>query len=39
VVAGFVLPLTLTAGVGWGRDGADQVPPTRTTYVRIGYGF
>jgi peptidoglycan hydrolase-like protein with peptidoglycan-binding domain len=39
VIAGFVLPLTLTAGVGWGRDGENLFPPTRTTYVRLGHGF
>lgn len=39
VVAGFVLPLTLTAGVGWGRDGEGLAPPTRTAYVRVGHAF
>jgi outer membrane protein assembly factor BamA len=39
VVAGFVLPLTLTGGVAWGRDGESRVPPTRTAYVRLGHGF
>ena len=39
VVAGYVLPLTLTAGVGWGHDGAGRYPDSRQTYVRLGYGF
>ena len=39
VVAGFVLPLTFTGGVAWGRDGAGRVPPTRTAYVRVGHAF
>jgi len=39
VVAGFVLPLTLTAGIAWGHDGAGRYPDSRQTYVRLGYGF
>jgi hypothetical protein len=39
IVAGFVLPLTLTAGVAWGHDGAERYPDSRQTYVRLGYGF
>jgi outer membrane protein assembly factor BamA len=39
VVAGFVLPLTVTVGVGWGRDGAEIYAPTRTAYVRVGHSF
>jgi hypothetical protein len=38
-VAGFQLPLTLTAGIGWGHDGSGGVPDTRTFYVRLGHGF
>jgi hypothetical protein len=39
VVAGFTMPLTLTAGVAWGRDGEGLAAPTRRTYVRVGHGF
>ena len=39
VVAGFGLPLTWTAGMGWGRDGAGALPPTRAVYVRAGRSF
>jgi hypothetical protein len=39
VVAGFTLPLTLTAGVAWGRDGEGMAAPTSRTYVRLGHGF
>ncbi len=39
VVAGFGLPLTWTAGIGWGRDGAGALPPTRAVYVRAGRSF
>jgi hypothetical protein len=39
VVAGFVLPLTLTAGIGWGHDGAGVLRDDRQLYVRLGYGF
>ena len=39
VVAGYGLPLTWTVGLGWGRDGADIVPPTRAFYFRVGRSF
>ncbi len=39
VVAGYGLPLTWTAGVGWGRDGAGLLPPTRSFYFRAGRSF
>jgi len=39
VVAGFGLPLTCTAGVAWGRDGADTVADTRSFYFRVGRSF
>jgi hypothetical protein len=39
VVAGFGLPLTWAAGVGWGRDGAGLAPDTREVYLRIGRSF
>jgi hypothetical protein len=39
VVAGFGLPLTWTAGMGWGRDGAGTLPPARAVYVRAGRSF
>jgi hypothetical protein len=39
VVAGYALPLTWTAGVAWGRDGAGGVRSGREVYVRIGHGF
>ena len=39
VVAGYALPLTWTAGIAWGRDGAGGVRSGREVYVRIGHGF
>jgi hypothetical protein len=39
VVAGYGLPLTWTAGVAWGRDGADLVPAQRAFYLRVGGSF
>ncbi|MBK5299412.1 MAG: PD40 domain-containing protein [Vicinamibacteria bacterium] len=39
VVAGFGLPLTCTAGIGWGRDGAGTVPDAREIYFRVGRSF
>lgn len=39
VVAGFGLPLTWTAGVAWGRDGAGTVADTRSFYFRVGRSF
>jgi hypothetical protein len=39
VVAGFGLPLTWTAGLAWGTDGARQVTDAREVYVRIGRSF
>jgi hypothetical protein len=39
IVAGFVVPLTLTVGAGWGRDGAGVFPNNREVYVRLGHGF
>ena len=39
VVAGFGLPLTWTAGVAWGRDGAGTVADTRSLYFRVGRSF
>jgi len=39
VVAGYALPLTLTAGVARGRDGAGRVPATTTGYIRMGRAF
>ena len=39
VVAGFALPLTLTAGVARGHDGAGRVADTTTYYVRLGRAF
>jgi hypothetical protein len=39
VVAGFGLPLTLSAGIGWGRDGAGTIPDAREVYFRVGRSF
>jgi hypothetical protein len=39
LVAGFALPFTLSAGIGWGRDGAGALPDNREVYVRLGRGF
>jgi len=39
VTIGYWLPLTATVGVGWGRDGAGQLPDNRQVYVRLGHGF
>ncbi len=39
VVAGFGLPLTWTAGIGWGHDGAGTIPDTREVYFRVGRSF
>jgi outer membrane protein assembly factor BamA len=39
ILLGYSLPVTASAGVGWGHDGADQIPNSRTFYVRIGRAF
>ena len=39
VVAGYGLPLTATAGVAWGHDGAGLVTGAREIYVRLGRSF
>lgn len=39
LIAGFGLPVTWSAGVGWGRDGARLVPDNRAVYVRVGRAF
>ncbi len=39
VVAGFGLPLTWTAGIGWGDDGAGTIPDAREVYFRVGRSF
>jgi outer membrane protein assembly factor BamA len=39
LVLGYSLPLTLTAGGGWGRDGARRVNDGATFYVRVGRAF
>jgi hypothetical protein len=39
VVAGFMLPLTLTAGAARGTDGSGHVPSATAYYVRLGHGF
>jgi hypothetical protein len=38
VVAGYTLPLTITAGAAWGRDGAGAVRGG-TAYARVGRAF
>lgn len=38
-VFGYGLPLTLTGGVAWGRDGARLVADTREVYFRVGRSF
>ena len=39
VIAGFGAPLTWTAGVAWGHDGARLAPDGREVYVRLGRSF
>jgi hypothetical protein len=39
VVAGFMLPLTFTAGIARGEDGSGRVPASTAYYVRLGHGF
>jgi hypothetical protein len=39
LVAGYVIPLTVTAGVGWGHDGRGSVADGRMFYLRIGRAF
>ena len=39
VTIGYWLPLTATVGIGWGRDGAGQLPDNRQVYIRLGHGF
>lgn len=38
-IVGYALPLTVSGGVAWGRDGAATVADTRRVYVRLGHGF
>jgi hypothetical protein len=38
IVAGYSLPLTITAGAAWGRDGA-RAATRGTAYVRVGGAF
>jgi hypothetical protein len=38
-VLGYALPLTVTAGVAWGRDGAGVVGDNRQAYTRVGLAF
>jgi hypothetical protein len=39
LVFGFGLPLTLTGGLAWGRDGAGLVADRRELYFRVGRSF
>jgi len=39
LVAGYVLPFTLTVGIGFGHDGSGRVADERTWYARIGRAF
>jgi len=39
VVAGFGLPLTVTGGVAWARDGATGQRLGTAAYVRLGRSF
>jgi hypothetical protein len=39
IVAGYSLPVTVTAGVAWGHDGARVVGDGATVYARIGRAF
>ena len=39
MTAGYVLPLTWSAGIAWGRDHSGGVPDNRRVYVRLGHGF
>jgi hypothetical protein len=39
LVGAYSLPLTVTTGIAWGRDGSHTVSGGATTYVRIGRAF
>jgi hypothetical protein len=39
IVAGYFLPLTITAGVARGHDGSHTVSDRTTVYARVGYAF
>ena len=39
LVGAYSLPLTVTTGIAWGRDGSHTVSGGTTTYVRIGRAF
>jgi hypothetical protein len=39
VVLGYALPLTFTAGVAWGHDGAGVVGDNQQAYTRVGLAF
>jgi hypothetical protein len=39
VVAGYVLPISATLGVAWGRDGSRPASGGTTIYFRIGRAF
>ena len=39
VTAAYVLPLTWSAGIAWGRDHSGRVPDNRRVYLRLGHGF
>jgi hypothetical protein len=38
LVVAYTVPLTVSAGAGWGRDGADR-SSGRAVYVRVGHAF
>lgn len=38
-VAGYFLPVTVTAGAAWGHDDSGSVPNQSTWYVRLGRAF
>jgi hypothetical protein len=39
LIGAYSLPLTVTTGIAWGRDGSHTVPGGATTYVRVGRAF
>jgi hypothetical protein len=39
ILLGYSLPVTASAGVGWGHDGTGQIANSRTFYLRLGRAF
>jgi hypothetical protein len=38
-VAGYALPVTVAAGIAWGRDGSGTSPDSRRVYLRLNHAF